>query len=519
MGQMNRRDFLTGALGLLGGSMLLGRQATAAPDKRPNLLLIMVDDMGYSDIGCYGGEIRTPNLDALAANGIRFTQFYNNAKCGPTRASLLTGLYSQQVAEKSMRNCVTLGEALRPAGYRTLMTGKWHASSTPYKRGFDRHFGLTDGCANFFNPGRQREGEPPPGRKRSSWRRWAIDDKEFLPYTPEDRKFYMTDAFTDHAIGYLAQYKDEGRPFLLYVAYTAPHYPLHAWPEDIARYRGKYMKGWDVLRRERHKRQIEMGLLDPRWRLSPRDDPAPAWDDVKDKEAWDLKMAVYAAMIDRVDQNIGRLIAKLKKLGVFENTLILFLSDNGGCAEKVHKTPNIPPGGLASYRTVDLPWANASNTPFRKYKSTDHEGGISTPLIAHWPAGIAKPGTITHQVGHIIDIMPTFLELAKGAYPAERGAEKVLPCEGRSLVPVLQGRQREEHEALYWQFGGYCAVRQGKWKVVRRGKSPWQLYDMEADRTELNDLAKAQPGKAAELGKLWDAWAARTKSQAGGKKG
>ncbi len=505
-----RRQFLKEAAAA--GASLLGPLAAGAPrrDSRPNIVLIMADDMGFSDLGCYGGEIKTPNLDAIAAKGIRFTQFYNNAKCAPTRASLLTGLYSQAVGTGAMQRCITIAEALREAGYRTLMTGKWHAAGIPTQRGFDRYFGLCDGCCNYFNPGRRRPGEPEPGRKwPNEKRRWAIEDKEYRPYTPEDPKFYTTDAFTDYALRYLDQYAAEGKPFFLYLAYTAPHYPLHAWPEDIAKYRGKYLKGWDHLRRERHERMLAMGIVERRWPLSPRDPRCPAWDDVDNKEEWDLKMAVYAAMIDRMDQNIGRLFAKLKQIGAWDNTLILFLSDNGGCAENVNRTPRIPPGPLESYRTVDRPWANASNTPLRKYKRYDHEGGIATPLIAHWPAGIKKPGTLTHQVGHIIDIMPTCLELAGAKYPETYRGKKILPLEGKSLVPILEGNEREGHDAIFWQFSSARAVRQGKWKLVVDGKGPWELYDIEADRTELHNLAEKYPEKVKELAAMWDRWAAR----------
>ncbi|NQT51932.1 arylsulfatase, partial [bacterium] len=439
------------------------------------------------------------------------TQFYNNAKCGPTRASLLTGQYSQAVGESGLQRGVTLGEVLRTAGYRTLMTGKWHQASIPFRRGFDRHFGLADGCCNFFNPGPRREGEPEPGRKNFP-RRWAIDGKEFRPWTPP-KKFYTTDAFTDHAIRYLDEYKDDGKPFLLYVAYTAPHYPLHAWPEDIARYRGQYRKGWEVLREERFARMVKMGLVKKEWGLSPRDERSPKWGNVKDKGAWDLKMAVYAAMIDRMDQNIGRIVAKVKELGQEENTLVLFLADNGGCAESVNNPPTIAPGPVESYRTVELPWANASNTPFRKFKSWNHEGGVSTPLIACWPAVIKNKGGLTPQVGHIIDLMATCCDVAGAIYPTTFDGRAILPCEGKSLLPIFQGKAREPHDALYWQFGSARAVRAGKWKLVSYGRAPWELYDLEADRTELHNLADAQPDKAKELAALWYAWAKRVKAR------
>ena len=512
---ITRRAFLNGVA--RAGAAAVGASALSASGapgagRKPDIVLIMVDDMGYSDIGCYGGEVHTPNLDALAANGLRFRQFYNNAKCGPTRASLLTGLYSQQVGEGRMANAVTIAEALRPAGYRTLMTGKWHAPSIPVKRGFDRYFGLCDGCCNFWNPGPRRPGEPEPGRKNYP-RRWAIDGREYRPWTPP-KKFYTTDAFTDYAVGYLDEYGREDKPIFLYLAYTAPHYPLHAWPEDIAKYRGKYMMGWDALRKQRYKRMTHMGVIPKSTAMSPLDPRTKKWEDIEDKDAWDLKMAVYAAMIDRVDQNIGRLVAKLKQLGRFDNTLLLFLSDNGGCAESVNNTPKIAPGPVGSYRTVELSWANASNTPFRKFKRYDHEGGISTPLVVHWPAVIKKGGQFTDQVGHIIDVMATCVDIAGVEYPTSHNGRKVLPLEGKSLLPIFQGKTRECHEEIYWQFGRCKAVRQGKWKLVSLDGKPWELYDMETDRTELRNKAKSQPVKAKELAAKYDAWAKRCKASA-----
>jgi len=490
--------------------------------KKPNIVLIMADDMGYSDIGSYGGEIQTPNIDRLAEGGLRFTQFYNNAICVPTRASLLTGLYSQQVgvyanSPKVMKNSVTLAEVLRQAGYTTLMTGKWHAQEIPVERGFDHYFGLTDGCCNYFNPGPQRPGEGNPGRKPwprewPHWRQWAIDDQVFLPYKPENKNFYTTDAFTDYALEYLNQKGKEDKPFFLYLAYTAPHYPLHAWPEDIAKYQGKYMMGWDRLREERYQRMRKMKLIDDSWPLSPRDPEVASWADIENKEEWDLKMAVYAAMIDRMDQNIGRILSRIHEMGEEDNTLIIFLSDNGGCAGEANFTPDISPGPVESYRSVDPPWANASNTPFRKYKVWDYEGGIHTPMIAYWPAVIKDGGQITDQVGHIIDIMATFVDVAGAKYPLIYGEKEIIPLEGKSLLPVFQGMEREGHEALYWQIenGRHRAIRKGKWKMVSRSpQEPWELYDLEVDRTELHDISGQYPVIVSELSKMWESWAIR----------
>ena len=480
--------------------------ANSKPNRtRPNFILVMVDDMGYSDIGCYGGEVKTPNLDQLAKNGLRFTQFYNTAKCHTTRAELLTGNYAYSIGDNNMEYGATFGELLRPIGYRTLIAGKWHQKPLPTTRGFDRYYGLADGCSNFFNPGlKARPGEGPPGRKgKTRVRRWAIEDKVIMGYTSPDKKFYHTDAFTTYAIDRLDEYKDEDKPFVLYLPYTAPHYPLHAWPKDIAKYRGKYKIGWDEIRKQRFKRMNEMGIIGPNHKLTPR--ASKAWDDLSDEQqdAEDLKMAVYAAMIDRVDQNLGRLFAKVKELGEWDNTLIMFLTDNGACSEQPNTTPDILPGPVESYRTVSVGWANASNTPYRKFKSTDYEGGIRTPLIAHWP-GVIKPG-MTNQVGHIIDISATFRDITGAKYPKQIQGKKTKPPVGKSLLPIFKGDERKPHKEIFWRFNRANAVRQGDLKVVRAGKV-WELYDLKADPTETNNLAKERPMKTAELSKMWEDW-------------
>ena len=489
-------------IGLVSGPL----PASAEPDRtRPNIVLIMVDDMGYSDIGCYGGEVQTPHLDRLAEGGLRFTQFYNTAKCHTTRAELLTGNYAYSIGDNNMEHGATFGEVLRPIGYRTLIAGKWHQKPLPTTRGFDRYFGLADGCSNFFNPGlKARPGEGPPGRKgKTRVRRWAIEDKVIMGYTSPDKDFYHTDAFTSYAIDRLDEYKDEDKPFILYLPYTAPHYPLHAWPEDIAKYRGKYKIGWDEIRKQRFARMTEMGIIGPNHKLSPR--ASRAWNDLTDqqKDEEDLKMAVYAAMIDRVDQNLGRLFAKLRELGKWNNTLIMFLTDNGACPEQPNTTPDIPPGPVESYRTVSVAWANASNTPYRKFKSTDYEGGIRTPFIAHWP-GVINPG-MTAQVGHIIDVSATFRDITGAKYPTEILGNRTKPPIGKSLLPIFKGKRREPHAEIYWHFNRANAVRQGDLKVVRAGKD-WELYDLKADPTEMRDLAKERPEKTAELAQMWEDW-------------
>ena len=498
------------------GAALLPVDALGQPvvqPRPPNIVLIMADDMGFSDIGCYGGEVQTPNLDRLARRGLRFTQFCNGARCCPTRASLLTGLYSHQAGIGHMvedrgfpayrgrlnSSCVTIAEALRPAGYTTLMSGKWHVGEDrpywPTARGFDHYFGLINGSSSYFQVDQGKS--------------LVIEDQ---PYTPPEKGFYMTDAFTDHALGFLDRHTSRDKPFFLYLPYTSPHWPLHALPEDIDKYRGKYMMGWDELRRRRHARMISMNIVRKEWPLTPRDERSPAWKDAGDKTFRDLSMAVYAAQIDRMDRNIGRLLARLDQTGASDNTLILFLADNGGCAEEINRgTAGVGPGGADSYLSYGLPWANASNTPFRLYKHWVHEGGIATPLIAYWPGKIRNPGSITHQPGHLIDLMATCLDVGGANYPAAFNGQPITPMEGRSLRPILEGRQREPHEAIYWEHEGNRAVRQDKWKLVSRyeGGNAWELYDLEADRTEMNNLAAGNAAKVKELSNLWDGWAAR----------
>ena len=528
-----RREFLKAAsfgavaapfLGCLPPTLAAGKgdaHATPTPHGQPNIVLIMADDMGYSDIGCYGGEIHTPNLDRLATEGIRFSQFYNGARCCPTRASLLTGLYAHQAGVGFMvgnqgypayqgylnDSCVTIAEALKPAGYRTLMSGKWHVGEDrphwPTDRGFDRYFGLISGAANYFDPSKTKA--------KGVRRKMALDDQ---PYTPPKEGFYMTDAFTDHAVEFLDEAGRDEKPFFLYLPYTAPHWPLHAWPEDIAKYKGKYRKGWDKLREERRARMIEMGLIKDTWAMSPRDTATWPWADEKNKDLLDLKMAIYAAQIESMDAGIGRVLKKIEALGRRENTLVMFLADNGGCAEGGpvgfdNRKNGLPPGGVDSYMSYGLSWANASNTPFRRYKHWVHEGGIATPFIASWPAVIKDGGTITHEVGHIIDVMATCVDAAGATYPKTHKGKAVTPFEGESLLPIFRNGTRAGHEAIFWEHEGNRAVRQGKWKLVSAHGKPWELYDLDADRTELNDLSSKHPDKARELEALYGAWAKR----------
>lgn len=484
--------------------------ATSRP-ARPNIVLILADDLGFSDLGCYGSEIATPNLDRLAAQGVRFTQFYNAARCCPTRAALMTGRYPHQAGVGHMgrdmglpayrgflnETSITIAEALRAAGYHCLMSGKWHLGEArphfPIDRGFEHYYGLLGGASSYFCLW--------PGR------RMAIDGDL---YRPDPNGFFMTDAITDRAIGYLDDYGRRGDPFFLYVAYTAPHAPLHAPPEDIARYRGKYRIGWDELRRQRYRRMVDLGIIDARWALSPRDPRATAWENVADPDREDLKMAVYAAQIDRMDRGIGRILEKLRALGVEENTLVLFLSDNGGDAEEIDESrPGALPGEPESNVGYGRGWSNVSNTPFRQHKRYVHEGGISTPLIARWPAGIGRHGALESAVGHVIDILPTCLDVAGVPYPTQYEGRSIEPAAGRSLLPLLQGRARPEPECLYWEHEGNRAIRCGQWKLVAISGGRWELYDMQADRTELHDLAGQQPDRVQELVGRYEEFARR----------
>ena len=527
---------------------LVGLVATchAAPSQ-PNILLILADDLGYSDLGCYGSEIKTPNLDSLAAHGVRFTQFYNGARCCPSRASLMTGLYPHQAGVGEMtgdagpkfpgfrghllENTVTLPEVLKSAGYRTFMVGKWHLSPNPgpIRRGFEEFYGMIGG----FN---------------SCWQ-----ENPFYTRLPADRtkreyapgKFYSTDVFGDYALDFLGTARrTPDQPWFLYLAFNAPHFPLHAPEEEIAKYERIYAQGWDRIREQRYRRQLQSGLVDARWPLTPRSNippnrfneqtgwagkDNPAWDSLDADRRADLarRMAVFAAMVDRMDQNIGRVVADLRAHGELENTLILFLSDNGACAEwdpygfdgksgpdnVLHRGDDLKQvGGSESYISYGSAWANACNTPWRLYKHYGHEGGISTPLIAHWPKGIpdSRNNQFERQPGHLIDLMATCVDLAGAKYPAESKGQKIQPMEGVSLRPAFEGKPLSRKAPLFWEHEGNRAVRDGKWKLVANGPAgPWELYDMEADRTEMKDMASQQPDHVKEMAAKWETWAKR----------
>jgi arylsulfatase A-like enzyme len=484
---------------------------TSVTPTRPNIILILTDDLGWSDIGCYGSEISTPNLDHLAAGGIRFTNMHNTSKCFPSRACLITGLYAQQSGynrgfDHPLSHAVTLGEVLRSAGYRTLWSGKHHGLENPVTRGFDRYYGLKDGACNYFNPGMQRPGEGKPAQKRNN-RKWCVDSVMYAPYTPVEKDFYTTDYFTNYALDWLEEYRDEDKPYFLYLAYNAPHDPLQAWPDDIDKYRGKYMEGYKAVRMARYEKQLATGLIDERYVLSePTYDP---WNVLSDslKAEEDLKMAVYAAMIDRMDQNIGRLLNKIEELDEEENTLILFLSDNGASAEVVNIPGSGPIGSMTRWTSLGENWANIGNTPFRYYKNYSYEGGIRTPFIVHWPGSEIEPGSISRHPAHFIDIMNTLVDLTGAAYPDSARGDFVHPMAGESLLPVFFADRSERHSPLFWEWRRGKAVLEGPWKIVKEGHDkPWELYNMDNDPTETVNLADKHPETVARLDSMFLNW-------------
>ncbi len=496
--------------------------------ERPNIVIVMVDDMGFSDIGCYGSEIETPNLDRLAAKGLRFKQFYNTGRCCPTRASLMTGLHPHQAGIGHMtetpelpspledepyqgylnQQCVTLAQVLKQAGYHTLMTGKWHLSyhrkeGWPLQRGFDKYFGIISGASHYVKPDARR----------------GLTLMNEPVEAPEG--FYVTDAFTDYACQFVeSSLEEESKPFFLYLAYNAPHWPLQAKPKDLRKYEGKYTKGWEALSNSRLAKQREMGLIDKDWQ--PAAHEGPEWEGLSEEQRTilDLRMAAYAGCIDSVDQNIGKLIAKLKDLGQYENTVFFFLSDNGACAEggilgsgNEESIRNaLSTTGTAGPR-CGRAWANASNTPFRLYKHFVHEGGMATPLVVHWPRGIAEErhGSWINSMGYLPDFMPTCIELAGGTYPTEFAGKPIPPHSGKSLVSLLRESDLPIHEdPVYWEHEGNRAMREGDWKLVWSREGPWELYNLREDRTEMNNLVDRQPRRAADMKRRWEGWARRT---------
>ena len=467
-------------------------------DDRPNIVLIMVDDMGFSDLGCYGGEVDTPNLNQLAKTGLRYTQFYNCAKCETTRATLLSGQYYPEVETAKLENCITIAEGMKIGGYRTLMTGKWHLESTPPDRGFDRYFGHLSGATNYFTGDNT----------------FRLDREVFRVPTSE---FYTTDAMTDHAIKFLDEWKsDHSRtPFFLYIAYNAPHYPLQAPQADVKKYLGKYQMGWDQLRDRRFKKQIDIGLFPEGTKLAPRPADVPEWDTLSEKEKLqqDLVMATFAAMINRVDQNIGKLLAALDRIEARDNTVLMFMDDNGACpfdrTKPATQKNSLDPWDPDSYWCYDKRWAHACNTPFREYKQNQHEGGITSPLIVNWPAKIGNndqlAGTYCRQTSHLVDIMATCLDLAQVEYPSTFQGKSIGRLRGISLVPNFLGQKRRPHEKLFFSFyGKNNAIRVGDWKLVNINFGKFELYDLSKDRTELNKLADSNPEQLAKMVEIWE---------------
>jgi arylsulfatase A-like enzyme len=499
-----------------------GRSGRPAP---PNIVLIMADDMGYSDLGCYGGEIRTPNLDKLARDGLLYTQFYNGARCCPTRASLMTGLAPHQAGMGWMTirdlghegytgelndHCRTIAEVLRTAGYSTYMSGKWHLTldahtreggpknSWPLQRGFDRFFGTLLGGGSYYDP------------------ESLVRDND--PVEPGENFFY-TDAIGDNAVKFIKDHAQRAKrsPFFLYVAFTSPHWPLHARDSTIDKYMDVYNRGWDELRASRFEKMKSLGILHDDWELSERDTSAGNWVDLDDEQKVDMakRMAVYAAQVDEMDQNVGKIIRVLDELGQIHNTLIVFLADNGGCAEYISSgrdKSTTALGSPASFESYRLPWANASNTPFRRFKHWTHEGGIASPLIVHWPECLEETGSYRTDPACIQDIIPTFIEVAGAVYPEEFGGSKIYPLEGLSLFPTFLGDSLDKRQ-IFWEHEANRAVRQGKWKLVSAGSTqypftgPWELYDMEMDRSETQNLIEQYPELAGEMAGAWEHWA------------
>jgi arylsulfatase A-like enzyme len=535
----------------LGACLLTAMAAHASADpaagRRPNIVVILLDDLGYSDLGCYGGEIQTPNIDRLAAGGLRFTRFYNASRCCPTRAALLTGLYPHQVGlARNGRNLshdgATIAELLRAAGYQTAMVGKWHLSETapihgkssgpehlawlnhradhdrpfadvrtyPVNRGFERHYGPIWGVVDYFDPFSLVEGTEP------------------VKGVPDD--FYLTDAITARSVEYIRAMARDERPFFLYVAHCAPHWPLHARPEDIDRYRGAYRQGWQALREARYRRQVEMKLIDPATHPLPElTGRSPDWDtlDAGQRDHESALMAVHAAMVDRVDQGVGAVLRTLEETGRDENTVVFVLADNGASPERyinpgfdrasatrdgrpIRYTGRFDPGPETTWGYIGSSWASASNTPFRYWKAESFEGGCHTPMVVRWPKGLeARRGSTTDHVGHVIDLMPTCLELAGIAYPAQYAGHALRPLEGESLVPAIRGRKREGRRALFFEHEGGRAVHDGDWKLVARARGKWELYHIAEDVTETRDLAGHEPRRVAELAGMFRAWATR----------
>ncbi len=446
----------------------------------------MADDLGFSDLGCYGSEIETPNLDALATGGLRFNQFYNTAKCHSSRICLLSGLYMFQAGNTKLDKAVTIAEVLGNSGYHTMMSGKWHLDDEPTDRGFSHYFGHLSGATNFF-----------VGDET-----FRLNGKKFV--VPETG-FYTTDANTDYAIEFLRDAEKIDKPFFLYLAYNAPHYPLHVKEADFRKYEDRYHEGWDRIREQRYKKQQQLGLLPPDVQLSPRPEEVAAWDSLSSEDQkWEAeRMAAFAGMVDCLDRNIGRVVKHLTDRELMDNTIIMFCSDNGACPFERTKGRQYRPWDPKSYWTYDAGWAHVGNTPFRKYKQNQHEGGITSPMIVSWSGLKTEPGSITDQPAHLIDFMATCVDLTGAEYPKRFQGRSIAPLQGKSLVPIFNGQRRDPHDWLYFQFATNRGIRKDDWKLVAPRNGTWELYDLANDRSEINDLAKANPEVAAELRQLW----------------
>lgn len=478
----------------------------AKTPEKPNIIVILADDMGYSDLGCMGSEIQTPNLDGLANNGLLFTNCYNASRCCPSRASLLTGLYQHRAGVGFMNGdmgtpsyqgylndkCVTIAEMLKEEGYRTIVSGKWHVGSAkdqwPEHRGFDQSYGLPTGGGVYFYPSKFVN------------RPIVKNGKEVVP---DSTTFYSTDNFTKEAIEFIGEGKTNEAPFFLYLPYIAPHFPLQAWPEDIAKYKGKYDEGYNTIRKRRFEKQQKLGVVGD-FAISPPDfEPWPSEKAIEEAR----RMEVYAAQVDRLDQNIGKLVTHLKEIGEWENTVIMFLSDNGASAEVFDRAPGAEVGTNDSFKSYGKAWANVSNTPFRKSKMYEHEGGIGTPLIVHWPKGIEHDGQLVKSPVHITDIMPTCLDIAGATYPKKYNGKTIDPLDGKSFSAILNGKKPEKPRTLFWEHMGNKAVRIGDWKAVKLLEGVWELYNLNEDPTELSDLANNEPDRLKKMVAQWNAWA------------
>ncbi len=530
----------------LAGWLIFATESRAQTNQAPNIIVILADDMGFSDLGCFGSEISTPNLDHMAAGGLRLNQFYTTPRCCPSRAALLTGVYPQQAGIGNMMedrglpgyrgelstNCLTIAEELRRANYHTAMVGKWHESHIhfdgkrqlngesevpfwdnkngwPMQRGFEEYFGTIHGVNSYYDPFSLVNGN--------------------APIRAEGTNFYYTDVLTKHAVAEIEKLGGRDKPFFLYVAYTAPHWPLQAPEPDIAKYRERYLAGWETIRSNRYQKQIQLGVIDKSWPLSPRDSRVSAWNNLEDKKWEANRMATYAAMIEHLDTGVGKIFQALQKKNIETNTLVIFFSDNGGCAEVIQPAWYDIPSRTRDGRSVavgnsdhtvfagpdnvwqsyGIPWANVSDTPFVLYKHFTHEGGIASPFIAHWPAVIKTGGKISSEIGHVTDIMATAVDIAGAKHPASLDGNAILPLEGTSLLPILAGKTRAHPSPIFWEHEGNRAVRLDKWKLVANAGRTWELYDVEADRTEQKNLAAATPDKVKELSSLYDAWAKR----------